>query len=284
MYTSWTLLFGWLIIIPIILNTDSGMTTPLIVPDTAYIEALELPKIASKVYKWEPAEYRYVVQYNPLIQGSTTHLRSLSIETVTLFDNIMSVTKTDDSLNSAINHHHSERLLIVKEGKVSINIDTGSKKVGPGSVALILPGDHYSVQNPGDTPAVYYLLKYQSKSPVDLERGRQAGGSFIIDWNEIDFREHDKGGRRDFFDRPTAMCENFEMHVTNLNLNTSSHAPHTHQVEEIILMVQGNISMHIDGHESEATAGDFAFVDSMVPHAPTNIGSEQAIYFAFQWK
>ena len=106
----------------------------------------------------------------------------------------------------------------------------------------------------------------------------------MIDWNEIEYREHSKGGRRDFFDRPTTMCEDFEMHVTNLKVSTSSHAPHTHVVEEIILIIQGDISMHIDGTETKAGKGDFAFVDSMVPHAPTNIGSAQAIYFAFQWK
>lgn len=80
------------------------------------------------------------------------------------------------------------------------------------------------------------------------------------------------------------MCEDFEMHVTNLNENTSSHAPHTHVVEEIILLVTGNVSMHIDGLEHPAAKGDLAFLDSNIPHAGTNIGTDQCIYFAFQWK
>lgn len=268
-------MYAWLITLPLILSME-GLTTGLQPMQSAVpTVAAELPKIESKVYQWESINDRYVVQQHQLAQGSTTHLKSLSVEAITLWDNIMSVSDMNDN---------AEKLIIVKDGTLSINIDGLSKNVGPGSVALILPGDQYSIQNRGSTPAVYYLLKYQSKSPVDLTRGHQAGGSFIVDWEEIEYRKHDKGGRRDFFDRPTAMCENFEMHVTNLNLKTSSHAPHTHQVEEIILMVHGNISMHIDGNETEALDGDFAFIDSMIPHAPTNIGTEQAIYFAFQWK
>ena len=243
-------------------------------PDSAPLPAKNQP-LKSKVYQGPQWGSGSSLQNQSLASGGTTHLKSLSIEAIILKDKLS--TALDPELDS-------EKLIIVKEGVLSLSTGGHQKKVGPGSVALILPGDHYGVQNLSSSPAVYYLLKYHSKAPDNQNRGRQAGGSFIVDWDEVEYREHDKGGRRDFFDRPTAMCEDFEMHVTNLNENTSSHDPHTHEVEEIILMVEGKISMHIDGKEIEAGPGDFAFVDSNVPHAPTNIGSGQAIYFAFQWK
>jgi (S)-ureidoglycine aminohydrolase len=233
--------------------------------------------LESKVYEVLLHGSNAEVQVQPLAGGSTTHLESLSIEAITLTGKQSTVALDNAELDS-------EKLIIVKEGAVSISVGNHHKNVGPGSVALILPGEGCTIENTGDKPGIFYLLEYNSKSPVDLDRGREAGGSFIVDWSEIKYKEHSKGGRRDVFDRPTAMCEDFEMHVTNLNENTSSHDPHTHVVEEIILMVQGSISMHIDGNETEAGKGDFAFVDSNVPHAPTNIGSGQAIYFAFQWK
>lgn len=228
----------------------------------------------SKVYSWIDVAENEPVAFRILASGSTTHLESLKISAIALEANQRFSGK----------EQQSEQLLIVKEGLLAVEIPNERKELGPGSVALILPGDQYHIDNHGETPAIYYLLQYRSRSPAMPARGKKAGGSLMIDWNQIEYREHSKGGRRDFFDRPTTMCEDFEMHLTNLNVNTSSHAPHTHQVEEIILMVQGDISMHIDGTETPASKGDFAFVDSMVPHAPTNIGTKQAIYFAFQWK
>ena len=231
-------------------------------------------KLDSRVYPWVDASENLPISSSILASGSTTHLESLKISAVKLAENQF----------ISGNEKESEQLIIVKEGQISIEILKERKELGPGSVALILPGDNYRMKNLRSNAGICYVLKYQSKAAPNMARGKKAGGSFMVDWNEIAYREHSKGGRRDFFDRPTAMCADFEMHVTNLNLNTSSHAPHTHEVEEIILMVQGNISMHIDGTETAAGKGDFAFVDSNVPHAPTNIGDEQAIYFAFQWK
>ena len=106
----------------------------------------------------------------------------------------------------------------------------------------------------------------------------------MVDWHEVAFKKHEIGGIRDFFDRPTAMCEDFEMHVTNLNKNTQSHLPHTQIVEEIVLFVKGDVKIHIDGSEQNTTKGHLIFLDSNVPHAATNIGAAQCICFAFQWK
>jgi (S)-ureidoglycine aminohydrolase len=237
-----------------------------------------LTKIASRVYVWDglPVEEKETGQTRPILAGSTTHLEYFEIHATTLKPNM--------DPQPAHVHDDLEELIIVKEGVVAITIENDRKVLGPGSVALILPGDKHGVENDEDAPATYYILKYQSKLPMDLERGKKAGGSFMVDWNEVEYREHDKGGRRDFFDRPTAMCKDFEMHVTNLNEKTNSHTPHTHTVEEIILTVRGDVEMHIDGGEQKATKGDLAFVDSNIPHAATNIGAGQCVYFAFQWK
>ncbi len=246
-----------------------GQDTPLDSPVTIY----RSENLASGVYQWPSGKATPATQL--LASGSTTHLQSLKISINTL--------KSGQALPDNY-QDESENLIIIKEGRLSLSVADHRKELGPGSIALIQPGDRYTIKNTWNEPAAYYLLEYQSKASVDMARGGRAGGSLLVDWHQVPYQQHGKGGRRDFFDRPTAMCENFEMHVTNLNENTSSHDPHTHVVEEIILVIQGKISMHIDGQETEASVGDFAFIDSGVPHAPTNIGTGQAIYFAFQWK
>lgn len=229
--------------------------------------------LASNVYSWPGLDKD---TEKVMLVGNTTHLKHLEIKTVQL------VSKKRAKHERV--HTGEEELIIVKEGQLKIKMGTTKSILGPGSVALILPGDKHKLSPAGNGPTVYYSMKYQSKKTMSIERGKKAGGSFVVHWEEVAFREHSKGGRRDFFDRPTAMAEDFEMHVTNLNERVQSHAPHTHQVEEIILMIQGNIEMHIDGATPKADVGDFAFIDALIPHAPTNIGKGQAIYFAFQWK
>ena len=47
-----------------------------------------------------------------------------------------------------------------------------------------MPGDEHGIENAGNTQATYYILKYKGKLP-NIERGKQAGGSFMLDWNEL---------------------------------------------------------------------------------------------------
>ena len=119
---------------------------------------------------------------------------------------------------------------------------------------------------------------------MDIDRAKRAGGSFMLDWNELPTSNTGKGYRRDFFNRPTSQLVQFEMHTTALNANEESHAPHTHVQEEIILILKGNVEMYIDGDRYKASAGDLVFLPSRIPHALTNIGEEQCEYFAFQWR
>ena len=180
-------------------------------------------------------------------------------------------------------HDDYEELIIVKEGNVKITIAGKSKILGPGSIAFAMPGDEHGIENAGTTQATYFILKYKGKLP-DNGRGKQAGGSFMLDWNELPTKNTGKGYRRDFFNRATSQLRQFEMHTTALNADSVSHAPHTHVQEEIILIVRGNVEMYIDGKLYKGSAGDLYFISANVPHALKNIGREQCEYFAFQWR
>ena len=181
-------------------------------------------------------------------------------------------------------HDDYEEMMIVKEGQVKITIAGKSKMLGPGSIAFAMPGDEHGIENAGTTQATYFILKYKGKLPMNLERAKQAGGSFMIDWNELKTSNTGKGYRRNFFNRATSQLNQFEMHTTALNADSISHAPHTHVQEEIILILRGNVEMFIDGNLYKGSAGDLYFISSNVPHNLKNIGKEQCEYFAFQWR
>ena len=181
-------------------------------------------------------------------------------------------------------HADQEELMIVKEGQVKITIAGQSKLLGSGSIAFAMPGDEHGIENAGNTIATYYILKYKSTLPMDLERAKKAGGSFMVDWNDLKTINTGKGYRRDFFNKATSQLAQFEMHTTALNADSVSHAPHTHVQEEVILILRGNVEMFIDGKLYKGSAGDIYFLSANVPHALKNIGKEQCEYFAFQWR
>jgi (S)-ureidoglycine aminohydrolase len=148
---------------------------------------------------------------------------------------------------------------------------------------MAMPGDEHGFNNAGESRTTYYVIKYKSKAPMDAARAASAGGSFMIDWKNVTFTPHDKGGVRRFFERGTAMATRYEMHVTTLNEGLKSHDPHTHVAEEIILLVQGDGQMQVGQNYYRAATGDVIFLNSMVPHAFKNTGKSPATYFAFQW-
>ncbi|MEI9908287.1 MAG: hypothetical protein WDO71_00605 [Bacteroidota bacterium] len=74
---------------------------------------------------------------------------------------------------------------------------------------------------------------------MNLERAKQNGGSFMINWDTVTVKKTDKGQRREFFNKATSQLVKFEMHTTALHAGLDSHAPHTHKEEEIVLILKG---------------------------------------------
>jgi (S)-ureidoglycine aminohydrolase len=233
--------------------------------------------LPSMVHTWSDLEVNRVENRisRPILEGQTTHLEYFEIHATTI---------DPGTMPHPAHSHLDEELLIVKEGSLEVTAGGQSKTFVPKSIALIQPNVSHGFRNVGETPTTYYVLRYRSKSGFDLSRAERDGGSILVDFEELAYKTHDRGGRRNYFDRPTGMCEDFEMHMTNLNEGNDSHAPHTHVVEEIILITEGEVEMHIDGQWFKAGPGDLVFLDSMVPHAARNVGKGQCQYFAFQWK
>ena len=215
--------------------------------------------------------------YTPIVKdGSTTHFANFRVHHSTL--------KAGHQLRPSHTQKTDEELIIVKEGKLSVTINGKSKILGAGSVLLIMPGDEQMINNLDSNPASYYVFIYRPKAPKDSVRAVSAGGSMMIDWNDVAFKPNAKGGRRDFFNRPTAMCKRLEMHVTSLNQGLKSHDLHKHSAEEIILLVQGSAKEQIGDKFYQGTAGDIFFLPSNVFHNITSTGEGQAVYYAFQFE
>lgn len=237
---------------------------------------LRAQPIASTVYAWKDAAVvkKPGTEQRKMLEGSATDFKHIEVHTTTV---------AAHQAPHPAHKHDDEELIIIKDGELSVTIEGKTATLGPNSIALIMPGDEHGFENKGNVPATYYVMRYESKAPADAQRGRQAGGSQMIDWKEVPFQPHDKGGIRRMFDRATAMTKRFEMHVTTLNNGLASHPPHTHRAAEILIMVNNAAESSVDGKLIPNSTGDLTYLESMVPHNITNNTQKPCTYFAFQF-
>ncbi|MBO0949892.1 cupin domain-containing protein [Fibrella forsythiae] len=233
--------------------------------------------IASTVYAWKdaPVVKKPGTEQRKMLEGSATDFKHIEVHTTTV---------AAHQAPHPAHKHDDEELIIIKEGELTVTIAGKTTTLGPNSIALIMPGDEHGFENKGNIPATYYVMRYESKTPADAERGQKAGGSLMIDWKEVPFQPHDKGGIRRMFDRATAMTKRFEMHVTTLNNGLASHPPHTHRAAEILIMVNNAAESSVDGKLIPNTTGDLTYLESNVPHNITNNTQKPCTYFAFQFE
>lgn len=234
-------------------------------------------KLTTAVYEWEKLSVTKTSsgEKRQLLEGQTSVLPYLEIHVTTL--------NPGKAPHGSHVHTDMEELIIVKEGKIEQNINGVKKVVGPGSVILVLPGDEHGIWNAGDTNASYYIIRWKTGNKPNAEQAKQSGGSKIYDWKNIAFKTTEKGGKRQFMHRPTALLKDLEMHVTTLNEGVTSHKEHVHSNEEIILMIRGEAEESISGIPHRMTPGSLVLLTDEVSHGIRNAGKGQCEYFAFKW-
>ncbi|MFC5626033.1 cupin domain-containing protein [Algoriphagus winogradskyi] len=234
----------------------------------------------SLAWLWSDVVPKRVVSQVYSYPSGNTDTLLMEGETMHLDDMVFSVNFIKPSAQKTFLNAKKEQILIIKEGEVKATLDGKSKTLGANSVVVLMPGDQAKFTSTSEG-AAYFQMAYTSKG-IDMKRGKKAG-SEIFDYSELEFKEHDRGGIRDYFHRETSMCPYYEMHMTNLNPGIKSHEPHTHLATEIVIMIEGETEMEIGNQKYLGKAGDVYFLGSSVPHAIRNTGNEQTRYLAFQW-
>ncbi len=232
--------------------------------------------IPADVYRWEtaPSVKNTHSQQRVLLEGATPAFSHLKVHATTV---------PPGQTPHPGHAHADEELIIVKAGELTVTIAGKTETLGAGSIALILPDDEHSFANQGGRPVTYYVMRYQESRPI-AERSVKAGQSFVKHWANLEYKQNEKGGRRNVFDQKTTQAERFEMHITTLNTGLMSHPPHTHKAAEILLLIEGQAEESIDGKWIPARVGDIIFLQSEVPHAIRNTGKGACTYFAFQFE
>ena len=109
-------------------------------------------------------------------------------------------------------------------------------------------------------------------------------GSFAITWDEIQSKPTGTSGMsRSVLRSPTATLDELEIHVTALPAGKTTHAPHTHANEEMIVIREGTLDAFQNGKVTRVGPGSLLFMGSNEPHNVTNVGTTTAVYHVINW-
>ena len=108
-------------------------------------------------------------------------------------------------------------------------------------------------------------------------------GSTIFDWKEMKAEPTKVGAVRRLIQVPTATLDELEMHITTLNPGETSHAPHKHPDEELIIVKEGTVESLVNGEQKRVGPGSVIFQASNQMHGIRNVGDTQATYHVIRW-
>jgi XRE family transcriptional regulator, regulator of sulfur utilization len=90
-----------------------------------------------------------------------------------------------------------------------------------------------------------------------------------------------KKGRRFFYGAEHSGF-NLEAHETVLGAGTETHPPHTHEHEEIIIVVAGTVEVFMDGRTDTVEAGSVIYYEPNRPHNLRNAGTTPCRYYVIE--
>jgi quercetin dioxygenase-like cupin family protein len=120
-------------------------------------------------------------------------------------------------------------------------------------------------------------LSLSAQSPAPTPKPMM--GSAVFKWEDLPAKVSPNGERRDVANHATPTLDVFECHITTLNPGKASHEPHRHAQEELIIMKEGTVEVHINGKTQVAGVGSTFFYASNDAHRVLNVGEGRATYW-----
>ena len=170
----------------------------------------QLQTVTSGVFHWNdlPVKKDKQRESRKIFEGTTPEFEYFEIHATTQYKGATPrPPHTQDSI---------EEVIIIKEGTLKCTIGNLTSTLSAGSVLLIPPYEEQIFENTGNSPVTYYVFMFRARKGINIERSKKAGGTLLLNYDSLTYTEANNKGTRKYFDRPTAMCENYEMHITYL--------------------------------------------------------------------
>jgi XRE family transcriptional regulator, regulator of sulfur utilization len=106
--------------------------------------------------------------------------------------------------------------------------------------------------------------------------------SKVYQQEEIPYSGDDRKKGRRFFYHATHSGFSLEMHETILGPGKETHAPHKHEHEEIVLVVEGTVEAYIEGRKEVVHPGSVIYFGSNEMHSARNVGTTPSKYYIIE--
>jgi mannose-6-phosphate isomerase-like protein (cupin superfamily) len=210
-----------------------------------------------------------------ILKGTTRSLEMFDIKAISLH--------SGKATHTYLVGKESDELLIIKEGSAEITINSKSKLLSAGSIAVVSQGDRVQIKNTLPGNLVYYSFIFKPKQQKTHREALKKVSPFISLWDTVTFKPSDNGGRRNIIQQATSTLKQLEIHATTLKEGLPSHAAHSHPDEEIILVRFGTVDQTIGGTHYRLGPGSLVFATNDDLHGITNTGEGQCEYYAIRW-
>jgi quercetin dioxygenase-like cupin family protein len=107
--------------------------------------------------------------------------------------------------------------------------------------------------------------------------------STAFDWDSVPVRTTEYGSVRQVVRSPTATLDELEIHITTLKPGQTSHAPHQHPNEELLIVKEGTVEALVNGEWKKLGVGSVIFQASNQLHGIRNVGAGSATYHVVNW-
>ena len=107
--------------------------------------------------------------------------------------------------------------------------------------------------------------------------------STVYDWTAMTPQPTKVGEVRRVVQAPTATLDELEIHITSLDAGQTSHPPHQHPAEELLIIKEGTLESLVNGHYQQVGPGSVVFQASNQMHTIRNVGQTRATYHVIQW-
>lgn len=99
---------------------------------------------------------------------------------------------------------------------------------------------------------------------------------------QIPYVGDEKKKGRAFFHGANHSGFNLESHETILGPGTQTHAPHKHEHEEIVIVVEGTTETFMEGKTEVAETGSVIYFGSNQMHSVRNVGTSPCRYYVIE--
>jgi XRE family transcriptional regulator, regulator of sulfur utilization len=103
------------------------------------------------------------------------------------------------------------------------------------------------------------------------------------DWSAMTAQPTKVGAVRRVVQSPTPTLDELEIHITTLNAGETSHPPHAHPDEELIIVKEGTVEAFNHGEHVRLGPGSVIFQGSNEQHGIKNVGDAPATYHVIRW-